>query len=328
MSLEAGRVIENYTIERCLSEIGGMSTIYLAYETERPTRYVTLKMQLTGQRESVMFQDLLREEAALLRSLRHPGIVRILPMRISTKATYVAKAFQIPDTPWYYAMEYLGDYTLATHIKSFPEKLKLNADKISTERSVYSIDWSMEMFYQICVVVEYMHSQKLAHGDLKPDNILFRHLPSIDVLPQPILIDFGSACKFNNMKQLTASPGYSPPEVMRAVKKQQGVKDAENIYPEKIDVWSLGTILFELLSGRPLRPMKGMGFIDQTLIPMRNKKVRRYRQDVHESVEKLLQVMLSTEPQKRPKVSQIITAVEEKIFSIRPPRLNNRVIPK
>ena len=328
MSLEAGQVIENYTIERCLSEIGGMSTIYLAYETDRPTRYVALKIQLTGQAESIMYQDLLREEAALLKSLRHPGIVRILPMRINKNAAYVAKAFQLPDKPWYYAMEYLGDYTLAKHIDSFPEKLKLNPEKIDAARSVYSVDWSMEMFYQILIVVNFMHSQGLAHGDLKPDNILFRHRPSIDVMPQPILIDFGSACRFNNMKQLTASPGYSPPEVMTAVKKKQGIEDAQNIYPEKIDVWALGTILFELLTGRPLSPMKGMGFIDKTLIPMRNKKIRRYRQDVHESVEKLLQVMLSTEPQKRPKLTQIITAIEEKIFSIRPPRLHNRELPK
>lgn len=328
MSLKPGQVLENYTIERCLSDIGGMSTIYLAYETERPSRYVTLKMQLTGQPESLMYQDLLREEATLLKSLRHPGIVRILPIRIEKNAVYVAKAFQLPNKPWYYAMEYLGEYTLAKHIGSFPEKLKLKAEKVDTSQSVYAVDWSIEMFYQILVVVDYMHRQGLAHGDLKPDNIVFRHRPTVDILPQPILIDFGGACAFNNMKQLTASPGYAPPEVMKAVKMQLGIEKAENIHPEKIDVWALGTILFELLTGRPLSPVKGMGFIDKTLIPVQNKKIQHYRQDVHESVDKLLQVMLSSEPQKRPSISQIITAIEEKIFSIRPPRLNNRGVPK
>jgi len=107
MSLNTGDILEAYTIESCLSEIGGMAKIYLAYETDRPTRQVALKVQITGKKESLMYQDLLREEAALLKTLRHPSIVRIVPMRIDgSKTSFVARAATQPDMPWYYAMEY------------------------------------------------------------------------------------------------------------------------------------------------------------------------------------------------------------------------------
>ena len=264
-----------------------MSKIYLAYETDRPSRYVALKIQLTGRPESIVYQDLIRQEAALLKTIRHPGIVRILPIRIDDKAPYVAKAIELSGAPWYYAMEYLGESTLATHIKSFPPKQELNS-----ESGIFSIDWSVEMFYQILTVVNFMHQQQMAHADLKPENIMFRHQPTGDLLPQPILIDFGSACTFDNMRQLTASPGYSPPEVMEAVRLNQGIDEAKNIYPEKIDVWALGAILFELLTGQPMNPLKkgtGIGFIDKAFGSDDKKTMQDHRPEIHPISRKVAQ---------------------------------------
>ncbi|MEM8856870.1 MAG: serine/threonine-protein kinase [Chloroflexota bacterium] len=327
MTLSPGQLVENFTIEKCLSERGGMSKIYLAYETKRPSRYVAMKIQLTGQPESVMYQDLLRQEAALLKTIRHPGIVRILPIRIDDMALYVAKAIELSGAPWYYTMEYLGEWTLESHLKNFPT----NINEQEMEKTVFSIDWSIEMFYQILTVINFMHEQGIAHCDLKPENIMFRHEPSVTLLPQPILIDFGSASQFKNMKQLTASPGYSPPEVMEAVKLKQGIEEAKNIYPQKIDIWSLGAIFFELLTGHPMNPVKkgfGISFLEKALSFDQPKTIKDYRPEIHDSLEKLLQVMVNPDPQKRPKVSQIIKALEEKIFSVRPPRINNRITQK
>ncbi len=325
MSFNIGDIVEAYTIEKSLSDKGGMSKIYLAYETLRPSRRVVLKVQRTGHEESLMFQDLLREESALLQKLNHPGIIRIIPMRMEKEdSVYIAKAINYEDTPWYYAMPYLGEYTLEKHINLFPEDLRMNTKNPSQDLGVYSIDWSIELFYQVLQVINYMHEKRIAHTDLKPDNLILRHVPTIHLVPQPILIDFGSACAFDGMKQLTASPGYSPPEVMKAVKYDMSFDQVENVFPEKIDIWSLGVILFELLTGRKMRPAQGMGIYDTTLVPIRSKKVSRYRIDVHDSIDKLLQAMLANDPLKRPGTAQIMKAIDERIYSIRPPRIDNR----
>jgi len=139
---------------------------------------------------------------------------------------------------------------------------KMSADTMINP-GTYSIDWTLELFYQILIAVEFMHHNGVAHGDLKPDNIIFRQSPAANKLPQPVLIDFGSASLFDRMRQLTSSMGYSPPEVMDAVKKKIGLNEAPNIDAEKIDIWALGVILFEILAGRKMRPTKGMGIFKQ-----------------------------------------------------------------
>ena len=91
---------------------------------------------------------------------------------------------------------------------------------------------------QLLMGLKHIHEQGLIHCDLKPENILFKisHKSSIK------LIDFGSACEKNN-KSFTyiQSRYYRAPEII-----------LELDYTEKIDIWSLGCILFELYSGSPL----------------------------------------------------------------------------
>ena len=184
----------------------------------------------------------------------------------------------------------------------------------------------MELFYQLLQTVDYLHERKIAHTDIKPDNIILRHVPSEHLVPQPILIDFGSACHFDGLKDLTASVGYSPPEVMKAVKHNKKLSELNNIFPDKIDVWMLGVILFEILTGRNMNLPQTGGILDTSLVSVRKKKVSRFRIDAHDSIDKLMYAILSNEPQKRPTVRQIMKALDERIFSIRPPRIDNRPI--
>lgn len=84
-----------------------------------------------------------------------------------------------------------------------------------------------------------MHKQKIIHRDLKPENILFLNLEGEFVLK---IIDFGTAKKVRNtekLKVVMGTPYYIAPEVIKGN------------YDLKCDIWTIGVILYVLLSGCP-----------------------------------------------------------------------------
>jgi calcium-dependent protein kinase len=86
--------------------------------------------------------------------------------------------------------------------------------------------------------VAYLHSRKIAHRDIKPENIMFESNDALNVK----LLDFGNSRKMGENEALQGVYGtayYVAPEVLSGQ------------YDEKCDIWSLGVILYMLLSGNP-----------------------------------------------------------------------------
>jgi serine/threonine protein kinase len=293
---------------------GGMSEVYLAHDAERPRYKAAVKVQHIQPENRAAYQDLLRQEAEVLQQARHPSIVRVFPMRLGEpEVRYAGRLTSDEGVPaWYYAMEFIDGGSLEAFIR-----------KTLTGRSAdFTLAWRIELFLQLATGVHYLHQLGIAHCDLKPDNVLFRLPPDPHQLPSPTLIDFGSATAVPRLRHLTASLGYSPPEVILALERRDIPLEKIKMSPPKIDVWSLGAILYELLTGGPLIDRSRTN-IATTLIrgKLAIASVASHHPEAGSSLDRLLAVMLRRDPQRRPPLKDVIVALEEKITTVRPPRI-------
>jgi serine/threonine protein kinase len=102
----------------------------------------------------------------------------------------------------------------------------------------------------------------IVHSDIKPDNILVKLTECQTDIQELKLIDFGSAFQFDNITQISATtPEYLAPEILafldqRNRSSQQDIKKAIHLsnicQPWSFDVWSLGVILLEIVTGFPV----------------------------------------------------------------------------
>jgi serine/threonine protein kinase len=102
------------------------------------------------------------------------------------------------------------------------------------------------MFRQILLAVEYLHSKSIVHRDLKPENILLTRDGTAK------LSDFGLARMLDAaaaLKTLCGTPQYVAPEIITL--GSVGPSNALNGYSHAVDMWSLGVILYIMLSGEP-----------------------------------------------------------------------------
>ena len=209
-----GRTIGRYSVLEPLGE-GGMGVVYKAKDT-RLGRVVALKvMRPDPQRDAVQKRRFLREAQAAS-ALNHPGIVTVYEIDADAGLDYIA-------------MEYVAGGTLAGLMAAGP---------LPAERA-------LRLMRQVADALAAAHAVGLVHRDLKPSNIMLASADHVKV------VDFGLA-KFTEASASTAT--------VEAVTRSGTVMGtAPYMSPEQIsgravdvrgDIFSLGTILYELLAGR------------------------------------------------------------------------------
>lgn len=195
---------------------GGMGVVYEARQLSL-NRIVAVKVVLHGPFSSPEFVQRFRTETAATAALQHPNIVAIYEVG------------QAGDNH-FFSMEYIEGQNLAELTREQPLPSRRAAKYLKT----------------IAETVHYAHQHGVLHRDLKPSNVL------LDVFDQPRITDFGLAklvgtdAELTTTGQVLGSPNYIAPE--QAAGKQSGTGVSADIY-------SLGAILYHLLTGRP--PFQG-----------------------------------------------------------------------
>jgi len=200
---------------------GGMGIVYKARQ-KKANRIVALKMILSGQLAGEEEVKRFYTEAEAAANLDHPCIVPI---------------YDVGDVAGqhYFSMGFVAGKSLKDRVKDGPLPPREAA----------------ELLKMIADAVAYAHENGVIHRDLKPANVL------LDQDDRPRITDFGLAKQLEADSDLTATgqimgtPSYMPPE--------QAAGKTDQVGPAA-DVYSLGAVLYELLTGRP--PFQAAHVID------------------------------------------------------------------
>jgi formylglycine-generating enzyme required for sulfatase activity/tRNA A-37 threonylcarbamoyl transferase component Bud32 len=203
--------VPGYEVESVLG-CGGMGVVYRARHL-RLGRHVALKMTLAGTYAGLDERERFRREAEAVAALRHPNLVQVYD------------AGDWAGRP-YFTMELIEGGSLAQRLAGTPQPARQAAALLTT----------------LAGAVQAAHDAGVVHRDLKPGNVLLTR----DGTPK--IADFGLARRLDADERLTLSgavigtPSYTAPEQARGDRGAVG---------PRTDVYALGAILYEFLTGRP-----------------------------------------------------------------------------
>ncbi|MGZ3480327.1 MAG: tetratricopeptide repeat protein [Myxococcaceae bacterium] len=197
---------------------GGMGEVWLAEQLQPVRRRVAVKLIKPGldTRQVIARFESERQTLALL---DHPAIARVID------------AGSTAEGRPYFVMEYVDGVRL---------NLYCDTHRLSTRER-------LELFCQVCDAVQHAHQKAIIHRDLKPSNILVGEL---DGRPQPKIIDFGIA-KAAGGQQLTGQTFLTEVGAMLGTPEYMSPEQADpgGEVDTRTDVYSLGVVLYELLTG-------------------------------------------------------------------------------
>ena len=250
---------------------GGQGVVYQALQ-KSTKRKVAIKVvkegPFAGAHERLRFE----REVHILGQLQHPNIVRI------HDSGEVAGQF-------FYVMDYVSGQGLDGYMKSRPE-------------GRLGVDETLKLFGQICSAVSAAHLKGVIHRDLKPSNI------RIDQGGAPIVLDFGLAKVMGSEAgDLDRSPVMTMTGQFVGSLPWASPEQAEGA-PEKLDirtdVYSLGVILYQMLTGKfPYEVVGNMRDVLDNILRAEPAKPSTIRKQVDDEVETIVMKCLSKERDRR-----------------------------
>eukprot|EP00730_Choanoeca_flexa_P005126 TRINITY_DN11882_c0_g1_i14.p1 TRINITY_DN11882_c0_g1~~TRINITY_DN11882_c0_g1_i14.p1 ORF type:complete len:504 (+),score=113.61 TRINITY_DN11882_c0_g1_i14:142-1653(+) len=257
--------IEGYTLSRQLGH-GSFGTVHLVRDNKKRHKYVIKIMDV----ESIKQRDSALQEADLLSKLNHPNIVRHRDSFLSPDQNQLCIVMQFCEG---------GDLS---------QRIQAQAD----EGGYFTENQIMNWFTQIALAIQYLHTQKILHRDLKTQNIFLTKKGIIKVGDLGIARVLESTMEFATT--MVGTPYYMAPELF-----------SEEAYNHKSDIWSLGCCIHELCT---LRPAFNARDLTSLVFQVLEGSVPRIPSRYSEGLDSLVMSMLDKDPDKRPSVQSLLTS--------------------
>ena len=225
--------IDDYELEKCLGK-GAFGEVYLTSRAGDTKKYATKKMD-RGAIDKSEARKYLSNEIMILKNLNHPNIVKFQDLK-KTKNHY------------FLIMECCNGGELADALDKYKQK----------NGTAFPEELVQHFMRQIIDAFKYIHGKKIIHRDIKLPNILLHYENEEDkknfnlMKAQVKIIDFGFSCVINKsglQYTVLGSPINMDPLILQKLNSST-TKTRQLGYNEMADIWSIGTICYEMLIGK------------------------------------------------------------------------------
>ena len=221
----------SYTIEKLLGE-GSFGKVHLTRKEGDSKKYATKELD-REEIDSSEAKKYLINEIRILQSLNHPNIVKFVDIKKTKKHYYIM-------------MEFCNGGELSKNLEKYMIK----------NGTAFPEELVQHFMRQIIDAFKYIHGKKIIHRDVKLDNILLHFDNEEDkknfnlMKAQVKIIDFGFSCIYNEIKKsILGSPINMDPLILKKLTDSTGAT-RELGYDMSADIWSIGTICYEMLIGK------------------------------------------------------------------------------
>ena len=226
-------LVDDLVLSKSLGK-GSFGEVFLTKKVRGTELYATKRMDRAEYSKPENNKRLINE-ISILQKIKHPNIVRLIEVKKTKSHIYIVT-------------EFCNGGSLSENLNKY---IKANKKPFSEEIVQY-------LMRQLVSAINYLHKNKIIHRDLKLDNILInfpteKDKTDLNMLAAQIkIIDFGFATRLrtanqNLTKTVLGTPSNIYPKLLNNMERHQNSLEG---YDEKVDIWSLGTLCYEMIVGR------------------------------------------------------------------------------
>ena len=225
-------IVEDLIMEKCLGK-GAYGEVYLTRKKGTETKFATKRIDKRIA-NSEKYQKYFQNEREILKELDHKNILKLIEIKENSRFYFLVK-------------EYCNGGSLRDCLQRYQEEY----DKSFSQEIIQHI------MRQLVDVIKYLHSIDIIHRNIKLENILVifdseEDKNNLNMLKTTIKLNdffFATRKTVSNHQTIVGSPYYMDPIILEIMKAKG--KPCMNLgYDEKADIWSLGSIFYEMLIGK------------------------------------------------------------------------------